>query len=108
MSDVVKGLAFIGVGVLLGPLGLGLTGVGLFAANASIAVGLSIISSQLFRPKISGIRQQLASRQTTVRSTTEHRTVVYGQAMTSGPVAYHNLSGDDGEDAWYVIPLAWG
>ena len=100
MSDIVKGVALVATGVILGPIGLGIIGAGF--ANAAIVVGLSIVSSKLFAPEIPNTLQRLAERQTTVRSTTAHRSIVYGQAMVSGPIAYHNLSGDDGEE----IPAA--
>lgn len=117
MGKVVSALAFIGAGILLGPLGLagasGLAGTMsasllAFIGNASVAIGLSVLSSQIFRPKLNNARQRLAGLQTTVRSTTEFRSIVYGQAIVSGPIAYHNLSGGRGQECWYVIPLAWG
>ena len=50
----------------------------------------------------------LSGRDVTVRSALEYRKIVYGKALVSGPVAYTNLSGTNGEDLWYVIPLCHG
>ena len=50
----------------------------------------------------------LSGRDVTVRSALEYRKIVYGKALISGPVAYTNLSGTNGEDLWYVIPLCHG
>lgn len=79
-----------------------------FLSRAALSVGLSLISSKLFGSKVPKSARGLAGVQTTVRDTLQYRKVVYGQALVSGPVAYHNLSGSDGEYAWYVIALCQG
>ena len=84
------------------------TAVGAFIAKAALVVGLSILSSKLFGPKIPNLARGLSPKSTTVRSAIESRKIVYGRALVSGPVAYHNLSGSNGQHAWYVIPLCDG
>ena len=47
-----------------------------------------------------------ASRQRTVRSTTEPQKIIYGEALVSGPISFIGLSGTDNSDLYQTIVLA--
>ena len=47
-----------------------------------------------------------ASRQRTVRSTTEPYKTIYGETLVSGPISYIGMAGTDNEDLYHVIALA--
>lgn len=96
------------------PAAVGLVGTiigGLSAGSVLLNIGasilLNVVSSKLFGPKAPK-GAGLSNHQIMVRSGIEHRKIVYGQAMVSGPIVYNNLSGSDGEYLWYVIALAHG
>ncbi len=82
------------------------TGTG-FWVNVVRAVLLTVISSKLFAPKLPGAAG-LSGLQATVRGTLEFRKVIYGEAIVSGPIVYSNLSGSNGEDLWFVVPMCLG
>ncbi len=79
--------------------------------NIGIRIGglalLSTITSRLFGPKVPG-EVGLRSQDVMTRSSLQHRQVVYGQAVVSGPITYNNTSGASNEYLWYVIALAEG
>ena len=77
-----------------------------FAVRFAVTVGLSLVSSKLFGPKIPRASQSLQAMQLMSRSAIEYRRVVYGQAVVSGPVMYNNVSGTSNEYLWYQIALA--
>ena len=47
-----------------------------------------------------------ASRQRTVRSTTEPYKTIYGETLVSGPISYIGMAGTNNEDLYHVIALA--
>jgi hypothetical protein len=47
-----------------------------------------------------------ASRQRTVKSTTEPQKIIYGEALVSGPISFIGLSGTDNSDLYQTIVLA--
>lgn len=79
-----------------------------FIVNTALSIGLSIVSSKLFGPKIPAGGVGFSGLQTTSRSALEYRKAVYGQAMVSGPIVYNNTAGTNNKDLWYVIALADG
>lgn len=81
-------------------------GIGGFLARAGATVLLSIATSKLFGPKIPPTR--LGGHQVTARSALEHRRIVYGRAMVSGPITYQNLSGTNREYLWQQVALCQG
>lgn len=92
------------------PAAIGFLASGTAAAvvtRIAISVGLSVLSSKLFGPKIAE-NNALNAIQVTSRDTLAWRTMVYGQAKVSGPVRYNNLSGTNNEDLWFVVPMCDG
>lgn len=81
-------------------------GIGGFLARAGATVLLSIATSKLFGPKVPPTR--LGGHQVTARSALEHRRIVYGRAMVSGPITYQNLSGTNREYLWQQVALCQG
>ena len=73
-----------------------------------LSVGLMAGLSKIFGPKIPNINESLAAKSVTRRSGIEYRKIVYGQAITSGPVFYNNVSGDDREYLWTGVSLCEG
>ena len=108
MGKVVKGLATLGAILLLGPGGLFTALTGSFLGRIALSVGLSILGSKLFGPKIPNLARGLSGISVTTRSTLEYHKIVYGRAMVSGPICYNNLSGTNDEYLWFVIPLCLG
>jgi len=47
-----------------------------------------------------------ASRQRTVKSTTEPYKTIYGETLVSGPISYIGMAGTNNEDLYHVIALA--
>lgn len=99
-------------GAIAGAIKIGaaiLTGGGALAAVSRIglSIGLSVLTSKLFGPKIAE-NNALAAISITTRDTLAWRTMVYGQAKTSGPIRYNNLSGLNNEDLWFVVPMCDG
>jgi hypothetical protein len=91
-------LAAIGAS-LLGSVGIGLTAAGVSTALAitvgALAVGF-VTYSALRGAKLRspGDVGTAASQQILVRSTTEPRKIVYGEALCSGPLVFMNTNGD--------------
>ena len=73
-----------------------------------LSVGLMAGLSKIFGPKIPNINESLAAKSVTRRSGVEYRKVVYGQAITSGPVFYNNVTGTDREYLWTAVALCDG
>ena len=80
------------------------TAAGAFIGKALLSVGLSVLSSKLFAPKVPD-GAGLTGIQVTANSALEYRRICYGQAILSGPLNYDNLSGSDNEYLWWQIPL---
>ncbi len=95
-------------------------GLGLFAGGASLTAGTIyaiggavLVAGALVAKKVMSLFEiempkvdTDGSRQKTVRSTTEARKLVYGQALVSGPITYIGVTGTDNEDLYQVIALA--
>ena len=96
-----------------------LTAVGSFATFGAVAgtaaavvgaaaiVGGVFAASKMLKPKINfSVDDNDRSRQTTVRSTTEPRKLVYGETMVSGPLTYAQVSGANNKYLHQVVALA--
>ena len=79
------------------------------SALAAVVVGTTAIAaaSKLLKPKINfSVDDNDRSRQTTVRSTTEPRKLIYGETMVSGPLTYAQVSGANNKYLHQVVALA--
>lgn len=83
-------------------------GIGAFLLRAGGSTLLSVATSKLFAPKIPAEQIGLVSQQVMVRSGIEHRTIGYGQVVTSGPVVYNNVQGTNNEYLWYQVAMLDG
>jgi len=78
------------------------------AIGAAVVVGGTLIAKQamsLFEVEMPTVDTD-ASRQRTVRSTTEPQKIIYGEALVSGPISFIGLSGTDNSDLYQTIVLA--
>jgi hypothetical protein len=78
------------------------------AIGAAVVVGGTLIAKQamsLFEIEIPTVDTD-ASRQRTVKSTTEPQKIIYGEALVSGPISFIGLSGTDNSDLYQTIVLA--
>jgi hypothetical protein len=88
--------------------------VGAVVGGAAAAIGAAVIVGGVLAAKtmidLSNIRMPKvdsdASRQKTVRSTTEPYKIIYGETLVSGPISYIGMKGTDNEDLYHVIALA--
>ncbi len=88
--------------------------VGAVVGGAAAAIGAAVIVGGALAAKtmidLSNIRMPKvdsdASRQKTVRSTTEPYKIIYGETLVSGPISYIGMKGTDNEDLYHVIALA--
>jgi len=75
--------------------------------GAATIVGGVFAASKMLKPKINfSVDDNDRSRQTTVRSTTEPRKLVYGETMVSGPLTYAQVSGSNNKHLHQVVALA--
>jgi hypothetical protein len=87
-------------------LGTGIAAI--IGGGAAIIAGGTIIAKQamgLFEVEMPKVDTD-ASRQRTVRSTTEPYKTIYGETLVSGPISYIGMAGTDNEDLYHVIALA--
>lgn len=78
-----------------------------FFIRIAASVLLSTVSSKLFGPKTpKGVG--LSSVQVTTAGGLEYRKIAYGRALVSGPIAYQNTAGPNGEELWTVVPMLQG
>jgi predicted nucleic acid-binding Zn-ribbon protein len=82
--------------------------------QAALAIGSAVIAGtavlankamsmfEIDMPKVDSD----ASRQRTVKSTTEPYKIVYGETLVSGPISFIGMKGTDNEDLYHVIALA--
>ena len=87
-------------------LGTGIAAI--IGGGAAIIAGGTIIAKQamgLFEVEMPKVDTD-ASRQRTVRSTTEPYKTIYGETLVSGPISYIGMTGTDNEDLYHVIALA--
>ena len=87
-----------------GMVGLG-TGIAAIIGGAAVIVGGTIAARKLFEVQMPKVDTD-ASRQRTVRSTTEPYKTIYGETLVSGPISYIGMKGTDNEDLYHVIALA--
>jgi hypothetical protein len=88
--------------------------VGAVVGGAAAAIGAAVIVGGVLAAKtmidLSNIRMPKvdsdASRQKTVRSTTEPYKIIYGETLVSGPISYIGMKGTDNQDLYHVIALA--
>ena len=88
-------------------MGFGI-GVGALAAGAAVVIGGVMVAKQamsLFEVEMPTVDTD-ASRQRTVKSTTEPQKIIYGEALVSGPISFIGLSGTDNSDLYQTIVLA--
>jgi len=83
-------------------------------AGAAVAIGAAVVvggtlvakhAMSLFEVEMPTVDTD-ASRQRTVRSTTEPQKIIYGEALVSGPISFIGLSGTDNSDLYQTIVLA--
>ena len=79
-----------------------------YIAYVGIYLGLTAGLSKIFAPKIPSVKDNLRAKSVMRRSAVENRKIVYGQAMTSGPIVYNNVSGDNNEYLWTAVVLSDG
>jgi predicted nucleic acid-binding Zn-ribbon protein len=78
------------------------------AVGAAVIAGTAVLANkamamfEIDMPKV----DTDASRQRTVKSTTEPYKIIYGETLVSGPISYIGMSGTDNEDLYHVIALA--
>ena len=101
------GNAVVAVGAIGTAMGFGI-GVGALAAGAAVVIGGVMVAKRvmsLFEVEMPTVDTD-ASRQRTVRSTTEPQKIIYGEALVSGPISFIGLSGTDNSDLYQTIVLA--
>jgi hypothetical protein len=115
MDVVVATLRFVAV---VGKAAASVVGVQLATGTvagvqAALAIGSAVIAGgalvarkamSLFEIEMPTVDTD-ASRQRTVRSTTEPQKIIYGEALVSGPISYIGLSGTNKEDLYQIIAL---
>ena len=105
MGPVVTALAAIGKFIIGATAAAGLPAAtlaiigGAFVASATIAIWAY---SNIKMPKM----DTDASRQSTVKSTTESRKIIYGEALVSGPLSFVSVAGSNNKDLYQAIALA--
>ena len=87
-------------------VGLG-SGLLALAGGAAIVVGGALVAKKamaMFEIEMPTVDSD-ASRQRTIKSTTEPQKIIYGEALVSGPISYIGLSGTNKEDLYQIIAL---
>jgi len=97
-------IAFIASGItFIATMGAAGSGI----AALVVATTAVVAASRLLKPKINfSVDDNDRSRQTTVRSTTEPRKLVYGETLVSGPLTYAQVSGANNKYMHQVVALA--
>jgi len=107
-------LTKIGAFATLGAVGgfaaaAGAFSLGAAVIGAAVVAGAAIVANkamaslyEIDMPKV----DTDASRQRTVRSTTEPYKTIYGETLVSGPISYIGMAGTNNEDLYHVIALA--
>ena len=102
------GLAVAGAVGATGFFAVGASGLAAVALGAAVVVGGALVAKKamsLFEIDMPAVDTD-ASRQRTVKSTTEPQKIIYGEALVSGPVSFVGLAGTDNEDFYQAIVLA--
>ena len=103
--------AFVAVGKFVA---INVLGVGVYSTATLAAIGATVVvagvtvakkAMSLFEVEMPTVDTD-ASRQTTVKSTTEPQKIIYGEALVSGPISFIGLSGTDNSDLYQTIVLA--
>jgi hypothetical protein len=92
---------------------LGIAAAATLGASAAVAIGAAVVlaglccskAMSLFEVEMPTVDTD-ASRQRTVKSTTEPQKIIYGEALVSGPISFIGLSGTDNSDLYQTIVLA--
>ena len=90
-----------------GAIGLG-TGIAAIIGGTAVIVGGVMVAKNamgMFEVDMPNVDTD-ASRQRTVRSTTEPYKTIYGETLVSGPISYIGMAGTNNEDLYHVIALA--
>jgi len=95
-SVVLSALSFV---IVSAPISIGLKIAGVLLLNT--------ITAKLNAPKIPS-NNGLRAQSVTIESAVAYHSIVYGQAIVSGPVGYRNIAGSNNEDLWIVIPMLRG
>jgi len=94
-----------GIAVYMGSIG----GIGVFLGKLALNFAISALVGSLSRKKNSGgggYTAQAQDRQLIVRSSIQARNVVYGYAVTSGPLIFAHTTGSSKEYIHLVVALA--
>lgn len=105
VAAVVAAFNFIaaGVAVFFGSVG----GIGAFLGKLALNFAISALVGKLNRPKSgSGYAAQTREQQVVVRSAIAARNLIYGRAVTSGPLLFAHTSGASKEYLHLVVALA--
>lgn len=108
MPPVVAAVASIfstiaaGVAVFFGSVG----GIGAFLGKLAINFAISALVGALTKPKSSGYASSTRENQVVVRSAISARNIIYGRAVTSGPLIFAHSTGASKEYLHLVIALA--
>jgi len=79
------------------------------ALGGAVVAGAALVASKAVNSLFAVDMPQVdsdASRQRTVKSTTEPFKTVYGETLVSGPITYIGMAGTDNADLYHVIALA--
>ena len=109
------GLFLQGVGIAVASAVGGLAAGASLGIGAAVALGGAVVAgaalvaskavNSLFAVDMPQVDSD-ASRQRTVKSTTEPFKTIYGETLVSGPITYIGMSGTDNADLYHVIALA--
>ena len=108
------GVALLKIGFFAFELVAGAAAAATLGAGAAVAIGAAVVvggaliakqAMSLFEIEMPTVDTD-ASRQRTVKSTTEPQKIIYGEALVSGPISFIGLSGTDNSDLYQTIVLA--
>jgi len=109
------GLFLQGVGIAVASAVGGLAAGASLGIGAAVALGGAVVAgaalvaskavNSLFAVDMPQVDSD-ASRQRTVKSTTEPFKTIYGETLVSGPITYIGMAGTDNADLYHVIALA--
>ena len=108
------GVALLKIGFFAFELVAGAAAAATLGAGAAVAIGAAVVvggtliakqAMSLFEVEMPTVDTD-ASRQRTVKSTTEPQKIIYGEALVSGPISFIGLSGTDNSDLYQTIVLA--
>ena len=103
------GLAVAGAVGATGFFAIGASGLGAVALGAAVVAGAALVATKAVNSLFAVDMPQVdsdASRQRTVKSTTEPFKTIYGESLVSGPITYIGMAGTDNADLYHVIALA--